>query len=78
MLIYDAKSESIHKMVVFFFLFVVVIGPSAECAHNLVFVMTYLTFTVQQFFNTCGVNMASLLTVCAKEEQCAGVLFIVG
>jgi hypothetical protein len=74
MLIYDAKSESIHKMFTFFF----VIGPSAECAHIHIFVMTYLTFAVPQFFNTCGVNIASLLTMCAKEEQCAGVRFVVG
>lgn len=33
MLIYDAKSESIHKMFAFFF----GIGPSAECAHNPIF-----------------------------------------
>jgi hypothetical protein len=45
---------------------------------TLFFVMTYLTFAVQQFFNTCGVNIASLLTVRAKEEQCAGVRFVVG
>jgi hypothetical protein len=53
------------------------IGPNAECAHNPIFVMTYLPSQFSNF-STLVVSTWPLLTTCAKEEWCAGVQFVVG
>jgi hypothetical protein len=47
-----------------------VAGLSDDCAHNFfIIVVTYLTFTIQLYFTTSGINMATLLTTCIKEER---------